>query len=125
MAVGVNVKLNRNRIKGLTRAAQISLEQTAEAAKTELISKQLMPFDSGASQNESTYVETKNSKYGVVEIITSTPYARRIYYHPEYNFSKVKNANAQGNWWEPFISGKNKDFCKKAFEKLFKRNGGV
>ncbi|MCD3473309.1 minor capsid protein, partial [Streptococcus equi subsp. equi] len=29
-----------------------------------------------------------------------TPYARRLYYNPQYNFSKDKNPNAQGKWFE-------------------------
>jgi hypothetical protein len=37
----------------------------------------------------------------------------------------VENANAQGKWLEPWISGQKKDFCKKAFAKFFKKIGGV
>lgn len=30
----------------------------------------------------------------------STPYSRRLYYNPQYNFSKDKNPNAGGMWFE-------------------------
>ena len=29
-----------------------------------------------------------------------TVYARRLYYNPQYNFSRDKNPNAQGKWFE-------------------------
>lgn len=37
--------------------------------------------------------------------IGDTPYARRLYFHPEYNFQKVNNPNAQGLWAEPWLPG--------------------
>lgn len=33
-------------------------------------------------------------------IMWQTPYARRLYYNPQYNFSKDKNPNAGGLWFE-------------------------
>jgi hypothetical protein len=40
------------------------------------------------------------SPIGEGKVIWNTPYARRLYYNPEYNFSKDKNPNAQGLWFE-------------------------
>ena len=64
-------------------------------------------------------------KNGKVSLITSTPYARRMYFHPEYNFQTKENANARGNWYEPWISGKDKDFCSKAFSQFYKKEAGL
>ena len=99
------VKLNRQRIKEIDKAAKISLEQTAEAVRTELISKQYMPFDNGTLQNENTFVDSSNLDKGIVSLVSSTPYARRLYFHPEYDFQFINNQNAQAYWFEPFISG--------------------
>lgn len=33
------------------------------------------------------------------------PYARRLYYHPEYNFQTVNNPNAQGRWLDHWLPG--------------------
>lgn len=41
-----------------------------------------------------------HSKIGEGEIIWRTPYARRLYYNPQYNFSTDKNPNARGMWFE-------------------------
>ena len=116
------VKINKQKIKAITQEALTSLEQTAEATRTELISKQYIPFDSGTLQNESTFVDSTDIKNGKISIVSSTPYARRLYFHPEYDFQTVNNPNARGEWFEPFISGKDKDFIHNTFKKLFKKN---
>lgn len=43
---------------------------------------------------------TKASKLEDGIIIWDTPYARRMYWNPQYDFSKDKNPNAQGKWFE-------------------------
>lgn len=116
------VKLNRQRIKEIEKATKTSLEQTAEATKTELINKGYIPFDSGTLQNESTFVDTENLDKGIVSLVSSTPYARRLYFHPEYDFQKVNNSNARAEWFEPFVSGEDSEFIKDTFKKLFKKN---
>lgn len=78
----------------------------------------------GTLQNESTFVDKSQSANGKVLIVSSTPYARRLYYHPEYNFDTGENPNAGGKWFEPWISGQNKDFCPKTFKTFYKRLQG-
>lgn len=120
------VQLNLGRIRQLDRAAVTALEQTAEAVHTDLQQAQTMPFRSGNLQNESTFVDTAESARGRVSLVSSTPYARRLYYHPEYNFFKEENPNAGGEWFAPYLPGGAKaDFPKKAFQKRYKREAGV
>lgn len=40
------------------------------------------------------------SRIGEGQIIYSTPYARRLYFNPQYNFDRSKNSMAQGMWFE-------------------------
>lgn len=40
------------------------------------------------------------TQIGSGEVKYRTPYARRLYYHPEYNFSTEKNPQAGGYWFE-------------------------
>lgn len=119
------VKLNIPFIKRLDESAVKALEMTAEALHTEVVQAQVIPFDTGTMQNESTFVDNKQSSQGKVSLVTSTPYARRMYFHPEYNFKKDENPNAQGRWYEPWISGDKKDFCQKAFKKFYKEVSGI
>ena len=94
--VNSTVKLNFPKINQLTRAQVAALEQTAEDLHTEVEQAQVFPRDTGALQNESTFVDTSESSHGKVSIISSTPYARRLYFHPEFHFKKDKNPNSKG-----------------------------
>lgn len=119
------VKLYPQVIKRLTAAQIASLVQTAEAVHTDVVQAQVMPRDDGTLQDDNTFVDKSKSSSGRVSIVSSTPYARRLYFHPEYNFSKTENPNAQGKWYEPWVTGDKKDFAKKTYAKLYKKNGGV
>lgn len=120
------VKLNMGRIKQLERAAVTALEQTAEALHTEVVQAQVMPRDTGTMQNESTFVDKSKSAQGTVALVTTAPQARRLYYHPEYNFQKEENPNAKGKWLEPWKDGgEHADFCKKAFAEFYRREAGL
>lgn len=126
MHVKSTVKLNMGKINRLTKASITALEQTAEEVHTDLVQSQTMPFDEGTMQNTQTFVDYSNSSKGLASIVSSTPYARRLYYHPEYNFSKKENPHAGGKWAEPYIKGgKKQNFAPKAFKELYKRLGGL
>lgn len=119
------VTLNKRRIKEITKAAETSLEQTAEATRTELISKGYMPFDNGTLQNESTFVDATELSQGKVSLVSATVYARRLYFHPEFDFQFVNNNNARAYWLHEFLpGGEDEKFINNAFKKLFKKNGG-
>jgi hypothetical protein len=126
MQVKSTIKLNMPRINQMTQAAVVALEKTAEALHTEVVQAQIMPFDTGNLQNESTFVDRSGSASGKVSIVSSTPYARRLYYHPEYHFQKYENPFAGGKWFDPWLpGGVSSDFCKEAFKKFYKKAGGV
>lgn len=109
-------------IKGIEKAAEESLFLTGEALHTEVVQAQVMPFDTGTMQNTATSVQKIDQKH--VQLQTVTDYAARMYYHPEYNFQKTSNPNAQGRWLDEWITGSKKDFCQNAFEEIFKQRGG-
>lgn len=123
--VSSTVKLYPHAIKMLTDAQVTALSQTAEALHTDVVQAQVMPRDTGHLQNDSTFVDYSQARSGTVSLITQTPYARRLYFHPEYNFSRVENPNAQGKWLENWINGDKRDFCEDTYAALFKKLGGV
>lgn len=126
MQVKSTVKMNFPRIKQLTQAAVTALEMTAEALRTEVVQAQVMPFETGNLQNESTFVDYSESKQGKVTLVSSTPYARRLYYHPEYDFQTDENPFAGGEWYEPWLpGGVSQDFARNAFKRFYKKVGGV
>lgn len=116
------IKLNMPKINQLTQAQVTALEQTAEALHTEVAQAQVFPRDTGNLQNESTFVDYSNSSKGKVSIVSSTPYARRLYFHPEYHFQKGENPNARGKWYADWIPGGSQaDFAVKAFKNIYRR----
>lgn len=126
MQVKSTVKMNMPKIKQLTQAAVTALEMTAEALHTEVIQAQVMPFDTGHLQGESFFADYSDSSKGKVQLVSSTPYARRLYFHPEYNFQTDENPNARGHWfedWEP--RGDKAGFAPKVYKNFYKKVGGV
>lgn len=118
----IKVNWNFGAVRQVEQAVATALEQTAQAVITDVVDEQVMPMDTGTLQNGSTFVETSESSTGVVGIISDTPYARRLYYHPEYNFRTSENKNAGGKWFQPWIDGDKKDFAANAFAKLLRQN---
>lgn len=118
----IKVNWNFGAVRQVEQAVATALEQTAQAVITDVVDEQVMPMDTGTLQNSSTFVETSESSTGVVGIISDTPYARRLYYHPEYNFRTSENKKAGGKWFQPWIDGDKKEFAADAFAKLLRQN---
>lgn len=130
----MKITLNQVNINMINENAKLALVETAEAIKTDLIQSQTMPFgktrynkdgkvvyQGGTLQNDSTFVDDKRIIKGVVKIVSDTPYARKMYFHPEYNFNKDKNPNAGGRWLDPYIDGDKKDLPAKYYKKFLQR----
>lgn len=124
--VNSTIKLDFVKISRLSQAQVTALEETAETLHTEVIQAQVFPRDTGTLQNESTYVDTSESGRGKASIVSTTPYARRLYFHPEYHFHTDANPNAKGKWYEDWLPGGTEaDFCVNAFKQIYRRLTGV
>lgn len=133
----MNIKLNGPAIRALEKAAIRALEQTGEALHTEIVQAQIVPRKTGNLQGESFFVDTSKAKQGTVTLTHSAPYARRVYFHPEFNFHKERwvdkegrswdgNPNARGLWFEDYQKGGKKDsYALEAFKKLYKKEAGL
>ena len=111
---------NNQNIKKLEQAQKRALLLTAEALLTEVVSMQVVPKQTGELERSGFINESQLEKL-VISLVFDTPYARRLYWHPEYNFRKDKNPNAQGRWLEVFITGEKKDWVKNTFIKFFRQ----
>ena len=120
------IKMNLGRIRELTGAAVTALELTGEELHKEVANSQKVPMKTGALTGEQFFVDTSASNTGTVTLVHDMPYARRLYYHPEYNFSKKFHTDAQGEWLKDWLPGGSKgDFAPNTFKKLYKQIGGV
>lgn len=120
----VKVTMNQQKVRKLSQAQIQAVKMTGEQMLHEIVSDQVIPFDTGNLQNVGTYVETKEAAKGKVSIVHDTPYASRLYYHPEYSFQTTFNANARGEWWEEWLTGAKKSRPVELFRKFYKRITG-
>ncbi|MCR4670586.1 MAG: hypothetical protein K5643_05275 [Saccharofermentans sp.] len=117
-----NYRFNDDGLKKLSEAQVKALKKTGQAVLTDLVQKQKMPFDTGEMQNNRTFVDDSNVSSGEIIIKTIAPQARRLYYHPEYNFQQGKNANAGGRWFDDYLpNGAEGDLPTKIYAELVRR----
>lgn len=136
-SVTSKIKLNLPVLKQLDTAQQTALRNTTDALLRQIKNSQVMPFVTGNLQNESTFADYANLAEGETKIVSSTPYARRLYFHPEYKFHRAvwvdkdgkkhgANKNAGGKWLAPWLKGGTRqNFCQKAFARFYKQEAGL
>jgi hypothetical protein len=113
-------------VKKFDQAIEKALIATGHEVQDQVVEAQVMPFDIGTLQNESTFVDTSQSQYGQVSLVSSEPYARRLYFHPEYHFQTENNPHAKGKWLEDWAEeGKYAKDVKQAYAFFLKKYGGL
>ena len=120
MSVKVRVTIYPGAIKQLESAKKKAFDATVEAVLADIKTSGVVPKDTGALEDSGyTLIEDM-----VAYIIFDTPYARRLYWHPEFNFRTDKNVNAQGLWMQAYIDGEKNSFVKDTYGKFLKQVGG-
>ena len=109
----VGVKLVDKKMKDtLAKATYVLQDEIREA--------QVIPRDIGTLQGEG-FTISDHSRQKYMDMGFSTPYARRLYFHPEYNFRKDENPNAQAYWMRDWIKGgKEEGRLAEIFEGILK-----
>lgn len=115
--------MSKNRIvwdkKGLKHiddALARSLGIAGHLLQGDIREAQVIPRMDGTLSGEAFKVDDSTAKQGYIRFTFSTPYARRLYFHPEYKFHKEPwtdasgkrhdgNPNAQGRWTELWMEG--------------------
>lgn len=120
----VTTKMNQAALSTLAKAQRQALEMTGQQVLNDVRDSQTMPFDTGDMQNTQTYLDDSKSSSGTVSVVTDAPQARRLYFHPEYNFQHGKNPNAGAGWFDTYIDGQKAKRVKEWFKQFVKRNGG-
>lgn len=114
----VEIHVDLSGLEHIDRAAMDAALETAGALRGEIITAQVVPFDTGKLQESMGGIDqfTEGEQLHTALCVGDTPYARRLYFHPEYNFQTVNNPNAQGEWAEHWLPGGDKeDFAPDAF----------
>ena len=107
-------------IKFTERQMQDALAKATYVLQDEIREAQVIPRAEGTLQGTG-FTISDHAKEGYMDMGFSTPYARRLYFHPEYNFSTAENPNAKGMWMEDWIEGgKDADRLAEIFEGILK-----
>ena len=136
LTVTSEIDIDFGAIDALNENAVKALAMTADALHTEIAFAEVVPFKDGPLHEEDFSVDDSQVSNGVVSLVHSTPYARRMYYHPEYNFHREvwsdkdgkhgANKMAQGKWlrfWLP--GGTRQNFCREKFKEIYKELCGL
>lgn len=123
----IQINLDPAAISRLSKAIESAVQLTVDALRGDVISAQVMPFDQGDMQNKNTHTEVVRTGDTVIGALVTdeSPQARRLYYHPEYNFQRANNPNARGLWYEPWISGERSGFAEEVFAAAYKKEAGL
>ena len=116
------IKINTKGIKAVESDILRALALTALALQKRVRDAEVVPRDTGQLEDVKFFVDDSNLANGTASLVFEGPYARRLYYHPEYNFQKTQNLNAQGLWmslWEP--GGVYGDEPQKLFEEIIQQ----
>ena len=122
MGIRVSIKIDNTKINKLIEAHKKALEMTADAVLSDIRTSQVVPKDTGTLEGDGSFVDKSELMNSIARIVFDTPYARRLYWHPEYNFRTDKNVNAQGKWMDAYINGEKDDFIKNAYSRFLKMN---
>ena len=95
-----------------------ALVRTGEDVINDIVEADIVPFALGTMERTLRPLDVSEINNLTIRIHSDTPYARRLYFHPEYNFHREPwaggegNPNAQAYWFEPWINGARSGFVK-------------
>lgn len=104
-------KNNTLKSRGLEKGGKVQVFIDSECLR---LSERKIPKDTNALIRSGQI----NTKVGSGQVIWRTPYARRLYYHPEYNFNE---APERGAYW---FDRMKKQYGKQILKNAAKLAGG-
>lgn len=118
----ITSKVNQKHLNDMQVVFQRAQIKTVDALKSDLQKSQTLPHGDTGELKKNIETDKDYVKNGIVRIAhEGLAYPRRLYFHPEYNYRKDKNANAGGLWFEPYLTGNKKEMPQKLFEKFVKK----
>ena len=105
-------------MKELAKIVERTVEMSIPKVSSEFLtdSNYYIPFREGDLKRSSINF----SDFNKGKLVWQTPYARRLFYNPQYNFSKDANPNARGLWAE-YAKSQNKDKYKDITNEQFEK----
>lgn len=111
------VKIDPAKMFLIHNRLDLALRETIDALKTDIVQMQVTPKETGNLEGSATAEKTKTG----YDLRYTTPYAEKLYTHPEFNFRTDKNPNAKGRWLEDWISGEERAWLERTFAEMARR----
>ena len=117
----VEVRYNQAVLERFRREAAAAAMETMGAVRSDMVAAQVIPKNDGDLEKSGGAIDQTAQGDEIITTlcIGNTAYARRLYFHPEYNFQYVNNPNAQGLWATPWLPGGSREaFIPDTFREL-------
>ena len=130
MKANVKVEIYPDVINKLGRAKTMAFEKTVDWILSDIIARQVVPFDTGAMRSSGWTESRESAEQLVGYVIFNTPYARRWYFNAPNekgnvaHFQTTHNANAQDHWMDYYLDGEGLQLIKDNFSRFFKEAAG-
>ena len=121
----VKVNINHRAIAQLNKAKERALELTAEAMRSDIVSRAVVPKETGQLEQGSEKYKSGYVEQVVYAIVYDTPYARRWYFNLDgATFQRTQNVNAQDHWMDYYLGGEGKQWVIDTYCKFLKQESG-
>ena len=130
LKVNVKVEIYPGVIDKLDRAKTTAFEKTVDWILSDIIARQVVPFDTGTMQSSGWGLVKEDAAGLVGSVIFNTPYARRWYFNAPNekgnvaHFQTTHNANAQDHWMDYYLDGEGLQLIEDNFSRFFKEAAG-
>lgn len=125
MGVIVKVELYPDKIRKLQEITQKAFELTVQAVLTDVQQSQTIPKEHGDLERSGFIdIDVRTMVAHIIFGSSDSPQARRLYWHPEYNFRQDKNQYAGGLWMQTYIDGAKKNYVMDTYGRFLKQLGG-
>ena len=110
------IEWDKKGLKHIDDAMARALALSGYVLQDDIREAQVIPRMDGTLSGEAFNVDVSNAKKCFIRFSFDTPYARRLYFHPEYHFHHEPwvdkqgrnhdgNPNAQGLWMDLWMAG--------------------
>jgi len=106
------IKWNQQGLYNVNRKLAFALNKTSNDTISNINQARVVPYHIGTLERSATVILATPEEL-ISGISWNTPYARRLYLHPEYNFRN----NRKGEWAKDWVTGGKKQWIQKAFVK--------
>lgn len=124
MKAKATITINEAAIAKIVENQEKAMKILLDAIKTDVSQRQVVPFRDGLLKDSVSTGTMVQNGYTLGWIGWDTPYARRLYFHPEYNFRQGKHANAMGLWMTYYQYGPGHDWIIKSYATALKITAG-